>query len=352
MANDWPTPTVIDLQDRGVLRVEDGNHGEYRPRPSEFTSDGCASFIRAADMNDGQVLFETADRINSVARKRIRKGIGCPGDVLFSHKGTVGKLALVPDDAPPYVCSPQTTFWRTLDKDQIDRRYLYCYLRSPAFRQQYAARKGETDMADYVSLTAQRTFKVTTPPIDEQRRIGDVIGQLDDKIELNRRMNETLEATARAIFRSWFVDFDPVVAKAEGRQPALMSADTAALFPDHFEETPQGPIPAGWKVKPIGDAVRCVGGGTPRTGEARYWENGTHPFATPRDMSKLTCPVMLDTERHITDAGVAKISSGQLPAGTVLLSSRAPIGYLAIAQVPLSVTPPTPNSTKPPSTNC
>ena len=135
--------------------MEDGNHGEYRPRPNEF-GEGVTSFIRATDMDEGRVLFETASRINDLALARIRKGIGRGGDVLFSHKGTVGKLALVPLDAPPFVCSPQTTFWRTMNNKLLDRRFLYYFMCSRDFKNQWHARKGETDMADYVSLTAQR----------------------------------------------------------------------------------------------------------------------------------------------------------------------------------------------------
>ncbi|MEK6814035.1 MAG: restriction endonuclease subunit S, partial [Nitrospirota bacterium] len=209
MAGEWHTATVLELQREGVLLVEDGNHGEYRPRPNEFTDTGVA-FIRAADMNAGRVLFESAARINETARRRITKGIGECGDVLLSHKGTVGKVAIVAEDALPFVCSPQTTFWRTLNQDRLDRKYLYAFLRSPGFHAQLATRAGETDMAPYVSLTSQRGLSVTLPPITEQRAIAHILGTLDAKIELNRRMNETLEAMARALFKSWFVDFDPV----------------------------------------------------------------------------------------------------------------------------------------------
>jgi len=96
---------------------------------------------------------------------------------------------------------------------------------------------------------------VRVPPIEEQRAIASVLGALDDKIELNRRMNETLEALARAIFTSWFVDFDPVRAKAEGRQPVGMDAETAALFPDSLTDSPLGPIPSGWYAGALGDVV-------------------------------------------------------------------------------------------------
>lgn len=253
MGGEWPTATVTELQREGVLLVEDGNHGEYRPRPDEFVGAGVA-FIRAADMNAGRVLFESAARINEKARARITKGIGKPGDILLSHKGTVGKLALVSDDAPPFVCSPQTTFWRTLDESRLDRRYLYAFLRSSDFRAQLATRAGETDMAPYVSLTSQRGLTVALPPISTQRALAHILGSLDDKIELNRRMSESLEAIAGTLFKSWFVDFDPVRAKAEGRETGLLQRH-AELFPDSFEDSEFAEVPKGWGIAPLSDVI-------------------------------------------------------------------------------------------------
>ncbi len=194
---------VHDLERIGALRVEDGNHGEYRPRPDEFVREGVA-FIRAADLESGRVLFERAERINETARGRIRKGVGQPGDVLLSHKGTVGKVALAPLGCEPFVCSPQTTFWRAVEDSVLEGRYLYYFLQSPPFRAQLEARQNESDMAAYVSLTQQRQLAVLVPPIRTQRAIAAVLGALDDKIELNRRMNETLDRLRRVLFARWF----------------------------------------------------------------------------------------------------------------------------------------------------
>ena len=170
----------------------------------------------------------------------------------------------------------------------------------------------------------------------EQRAIAHILGTLDDKIELNRRMNETLEAMARALFQSWFVDFDPVRAKMEGSDTGL-PPDLAALFPDRLVDSELGEIPEGWEVRALGDVVDVVGGTTPSTKVEGYWSGGTHCWATPKDLSALSAPVLLDTERKITDAGLGKIGSGLLPQGSVLLSSRAPIGYLAVAEVPVAI---------------
>jgi type I restriction enzyme S subunit len=99
------------------------------------------------------------------------------------------------------------------------------------------------------------SFEVPAPSVPVQKAIAHILGTLDDKIEANRRMNETLEAMARAIFKSWFVDFDPVRAKEEGREPAGMDAETAALFPDSFEESELGMVPKGWRVGHLGDVA-------------------------------------------------------------------------------------------------
>lgn len=105
-----------------------------------------------------------------------------------------------------------------------------------------------------------KAFHIALPPIEEQRAIASVLGAFDDKIELNRRMSQTLEALARAIFTSWFVDFDLVHAKAEGRQPVGMDAEIAALLPDSFTDSPLGPIPSGWEVSPLDEIAGFLNG--------------------------------------------------------------------------------------------
>ena len=177
---------------------------------------------------------------------------------------------------------------------------------------------------------------VALPPLPEQRAIAHILGTLDDKIELNRRMNETLEAMARAIFQDWCVDFGPVHAKLDGREPYL-PPELWTLFPARLVDSELGAIPEGWGVRTLGEAAAIVGGATPSTKQPEYWEDGTHCWATPKDLAALAAPVLLETERKITDAGLQRVGSGRLPRGTVLLSSRAPIGYLAIAEVPVAI---------------
>ena len=149
-------------------------------------------------------------------------------------------------------------------------------------------------------------------------------------------MNETLERMARAVFKSWFVDFEPIRANLGARETGLPS-ELTKLFPDRLVRSQAGEVPKGWEVSRIGDEVDVVGGSTPSTKDPIFWDGGKHNWATPKDLSKLASPVLLATQRKITNAGVRKIGSGLVPKGTVLLSSRAPIGYVAIAEVPTAV---------------
>lgn len=239
--------------------MQDGNHGEYRPRPDEFVDAGVAKFIRAADMANGRILFDSANSISPGALDRIRKGIGQPGDILFSHKGTVGKLAVAPLDAEPFVCSPQTTFWRCLDPRMLNPGFLYAFMRSPLFTRQWHVRKGDTDMADYVSLTAQRRLRIPVPGHAEQLRLGAAVSAFDDLIENNRRRVEILEEMARLIYREWFVHF---------------------RFPGHEDselvDSDLGPIPDAWAVVPISAMADVVRGRSYRKHE--LVDQGGLPF--------------------------------------------------------------------------
>ena len=214
---------------------------------------------------------------------------------------------------------------------RLDNGFLRYLIGSQSFTDHVLAVQTGTAVP-HISSKQIQSYRFELPPLPEQRAIAATLGALDDKIELNRKMNATLEAMARALFRDWFVDFGPTRAKMEGLAPYL-SPDLWALFPDRLDDEGK---PEGWEASTIGDEVRVVGGSTPSTREPEFWD-GTIKWATPKDLSTLSAPVLLETSRSITAAGLAKISSGLLPVGALLLSSRAPIGYLAIAEVPVAI---------------
>ncbi len=165
-----------------------------------------------------------------------------------------------------------------------------------------------------VEKSALEELEITVPDLPTQTQIAQILTSLDDKIELNLQMNQTLEAMAQALFKEWFVNFN---------------------FPNFDGELENG-LPKGWRMGKVGEMVDVKGGTTPSTTKEEFW-NGEFYWTTPKDLSNIQAPVLIDTERKITELGVKQISSGVMPKGTLLLSSRAPIGYIAISQVPISI---------------
>ena len=257
MAGDrWQQTKVDEMIRRGVLALNDG----YRVRNVELGPVGIP-FVRGGDIGDGGINTAVEDHIRPEFTGRVQSKLTRPFDVAFITKGTVGRVGMVRPGQPPSVFAPQVCYWRSLDPNQLEPRFLFYLLTSAEFQANLDAVKTHGSMAtDYVSMTDQRDFRLTFPPIREQKAIAAVLGALDDKIELNRRMNATLEAMARALFQSWFVDFDPVRAKLDGRQPAALDPATAALFPEHLEETALGQTPKGWEVRSLDRTAHYLNG--------------------------------------------------------------------------------------------
>lgn len=225
-----------------------------------------------------------------------------------------------------------TAYYATVLTSDVDLQYLFQLVKYVGLNH---LKDGTSNPTLSRSVFGAQLFPV--PSLDVQKAITGILTTFDDRITLLRETNATFESIAQALFKSWFVDFDPVRAKMEGRIPEGMDEATARLFPDSFEESKLGLVPKGWQVMPIGDAVEAVGGATPDTKNADLWTPPQHCWTSPKDLSGISAPVLLNTERKVSDLGLAKIGSGLLPSGTLLLSSRAPIGYLALAQVPLAI---------------
>lgn len=290
--------------------------------------------VRVNNFRDGRIeladLMKISPEIESKYARTRLKG----GEVLLTLVGSVGQVAIAPRSLAGFNVARAVGVIHPVS--DLGPEWISLCLRSP-LSQRLLNNRANTTVQTTINLKDVRALPIPVPPKVERNEITKVIFALDDRVALLRESNATLEAIAQALFKSWFVDFDPVRAKAEGREPEGLDSDTAALFPDGFQESELGLVPRGWSVKPIGDVVNCVGGGTPDTKDPEYWFPAEFPWTTPKDLSGLVAPVLLETERKLSAKGLAKVSSGMLPAGTLLMSSRAPIGYLALAQVPLAV---------------
>lgn len=334
MANEWPKAKIGDV----CLRVTKGT--TPTTGGGAFSKSGIKFIKVEAITESGGFIPEKFAFIDAETDEKLARSRLIEDDILFTIAETIGRVAQVTSAVLPANTNQAVAIVRP-NRDAIYPRFLYYTLRD-SNRIQLAQSKVVQSVQANFSLGELSAIELPLPSQTEQRAVAHILGTLDDRIELNRKQSETLEAMARALFKSWFVDFEPVRAKIEGRWQRGQSlpglpAHLHDLFPDQIKESELGEIPEGWRHSTIGEEVTVCGGSTPSTKEPEFWEGGHHCWATPKDLSALKFPVLLDTDRKITDAGIAKISSGLLPVGTVLLSSRAPIGYLAIAEVPTAI---------------
>jgi len=278
-----------------------------------------------------------------------------PGVVIGRSGNSMGEVTYCPVDFWPL----NTCLYIT-DFKNNDKKYIYYLLKTFNFDQ---FNSGSAQKS--LNRNAVYPFEVrVTESREEQIQIGQILSNLENKIEINNQINQTLESIAQAVFISWFIDFEPVkaklAAKLEGHDPevAAMCAISgkseaeleqmdkvdfvelqakAALFPDELVDSELGEVPRGWEVSTVGEKIQTVGGATPSTKNPEFWDNGQYHWTTPKDLSNLTDKILLNTDRKITASGLKKISSGLLPKNTVLMSSRAPVGYLALAKIEVAI---------------
>ncbi len=204
--------------------------------------------LTAGRFNGADFVFLTEAKADQLANAN-----ALPGDLVFTHRGTLGQVGLVPAEPFTRYVVSQSQMKLRCDPKSADPTFIYYFFRSPAGQHALLMNTSQTGVpAISRPTTSLKSIRLSLPPLPEQRAIAHILGTLDDKIELNRRMNETLEAMVRTLFKSWFVDFDPVRAKSEDRDPSLPKL-LAGLFPESFEDSELGKIPKGWRVCVIRD---------------------------------------------------------------------------------------------------
>jgi type I restriction enzyme, S subunit len=245
MQSDWPEVPLSYIC----------SHSAFGPRFSGelYSTDGNIATLRTTDISeDGRIEYMTMPRAR-LDSSRFRQHLLQKDDLVVTRTGRVGTTAVFNSFSLPVL--PGAFLIRFRLKADIADPQFYRYYFNSSLGRRLVQSVATGSVQQNLNITSLHGLRILLPPLHEQGAIAHILGTLDDKIELNRRMNETLEATARAIFKSWFVDFDPVRAKAEGRQPFGMDAATAALFPDSFIDSPVGKIPKGWRVGSIGEIV-------------------------------------------------------------------------------------------------
>ncbi len=202
--------------------------------------------------------FVSVEKADQLRRSNVQRG-----DIVFTHAGTIGQVSLVPENSKyeRYIMS-QRQFKLSVRRTEASPKFLVYYFKSDVGQRELFKFANQTGVPSLSRpVTNLRAIPINLPSLSEQEDIANILGLFDDRIDLLRQTNATLESIAQALFKSWFIDFDPVRAKAEGREPEGMDAETAALFPDSFEDSALGEIPKGWSVIPFGELLSFAIGG-------------------------------------------------------------------------------------------
>ena len=264
-----------------------------------------------------------------------------PGDILLvmtcqtSGGEILGIPGRIPDDGNIYLHNQRMGKVVIKDRKRIDPGFVYYLALWSDFNRELCVSASGTKILHTAPVRIE-AFEFDLPPLAEQKAIAAVLGALDDKIELNRRMNATLETMARALFQSWFVDFDPVRAKLDGRQPVGMDQATSALFPEHLEDSPLGHIPKGWEVCSLANKIELLSGGTPKTSVSDFWD-GAIPWYSVKDAPSETDVWVIQTEKQVTKLGIENSAAQVLPQGTTIISARGTVGKLALVGTPMAM---------------
>jgi type I restriction enzyme S subunit len=259
MKSGWKTYKIEDLKAATKNSLAMGPFGS-NIKSDNFVETGVP-VIRGVNLNserfhDDDFVFLTEEKANELANS-----IAFPNDIIFTHRGTLGQVGIIPSNPkyPRYVVS-QSQMKLTVNSKIADPRYIFYFFRSTIGQHNLLMNTSTTGVpAISQPLTSLRNITVSLPPLKIQQKISGILSTLDDKIELNRQMNQTLEAMARSIFKSWFVDFDPVYAKMEDRDYPL-PPEIMDLFPDELEESELGLIPKGWRVSSLAQIADYLNG--------------------------------------------------------------------------------------------
>jgi len=327
----WKYKTLGEACSEGGGDIQTGPFGSQL-HAADYVPVGIPS-IMPQNIGDNRLIEDGIARITPEDAQRLSRYLVRAGDIVYSRRGDVERRALVRAHEDGWLCGTGCLRVRLGEKG-ADPRYTSYYLGHPSVRE-WIVRHAHGATMPNLNTSILGACPFVEPPIEEQRAIAHILGTLDDKIELNRKQNETLEAMARALFKAWFVDFEPVRAKMEGRWQRGQSlpglpAHLYDLFPDRLVESELGEIPEGWRVGRFSDVVDIIGGGTPRTSVAEYW-GGEIPWFSVVDTPTGSDVFVVQTEKTITQAGLSESSARLIPKGTTIISARGTVGNLAIA---------------------
>lgn len=314
--SDWPKTNLVEIAAQKRWALNGGPFGS-KLTTKHYTESGVP-VVRGTNLSrDSRFSFDGFVWVSEEKADELLPNNTHPGDLVFTQRGTIGQVGLIPIDSPfeRFVIS-QSQMKLTPDPNKADALFLYYVFSSPS------TVKSIENLAfaagvPHINLEILRNFEVPIPPLPIQRRIAGILSAYDELIENSQRRIKILEAMARALYREWFVHF---------------------RFPGHESvprvPSPLGEIPQGWEAVDFTEIADVLSGGTPKTSTLEYWD-GEIPFFTPRDAPD--CFYVEDTGRHVTELGLSKCASQLYPPDTVFITARGTVGKVALPSVPMAM---------------
>lgn len=268
------------------------------------------------NIGDGGIAEDGIARIDQSDVDRLSQHKLMLNDIVFSRRGDVTKNALIREHEVGWFCGTGCLKVRLGTERIANAKFISHCLRLPDTKD-WLVRHAVGATMPNLNTGILSAVPINLPPISVQHEIAAMLGSLDDRIALLRETNTTLEAIAQALFKSWFVDFDPVHAKMQGRAPEGMDEATAVLFPDSFDESELGAVPKGWKMAALRDCCNKIeSGGTPKRSAIEYW-NGLYSWLTSGEVRN---PIVFETKETITDEGLKDSAAKLWPSGTTVIA--------------------------------
>ncbi len=317
----WRTATIGQLVQEGILDPPmDGNHGETHPKGADFVSEGIP-FIMASDIERGVIDLKACKFLQKSQADRLRKGFSFEGDVLLTHKATIGRTAVVPKLKTDYIMlTPQVTYYRVKKPEELDKLFLKYYFDSKPFQESLGLLAGAGSTRAYLGITGQLKLTVRFPDISTQRNISGVLFALDEKIRTNIELINQLETIARTLYDYWFLQFE--FPNQEGKPYG--SSGGAMTYNDLLKKE----IPSDWSVSNILAVADLLGGGTPSKKKPEYW-GGHIPFFSPTEADGSI--FKFDCLEHITEEGLRNSSTKLFDVNTIFITARGSVGRLVVA---------------------
>jgi type I restriction enzyme S subunit len=314
-----------------------GSGATPRGGSSVYLTQGDVALIRSQNIyNDGfhhdGLVYLSEEHANQLSNV-----IVLSEDVLLNITGdSVARVCQVDPDVLPARVNQHVAIIRA-NPEVLWPRYLRYFLVSPRIQAKMLSLAGAGATRNALTKGMIESFEIFAPrDIRQQQAIACILGALDDKIEVNRRMNGTLEAMARAIFQDWFVDFGPVRAKAAGQAPAGLAAAVAALFPARLVEVAGRVVPEGWEIASILTFAERLSGGTPKTSIAEYWDGGVK-WVSAKDVREAQGGFVIETERTVSQKGIDNSSAKILSANTTVVTARGTVGSYCLLAEPMAI---------------